>query len=80
MFQQRLSAEKTPTLCDAIPAFEAMFGKWSQLRLAHPIIGSAISAGMDKLREYINLVRPIPVYTLAMGKFSLFSITTSELN
>ncbi|KIK54987.1 hypothetical protein GYMLUDRAFT_249010 [Collybiopsis luxurians FD-317 M1] len=42
MFRQRLLAEKTPTLCDAIPAFEAMFGKWSQSCLAHPIIDSAI--------------------------------------
>ncbi|KAE9392655.1 hypothetical protein BT96DRAFT_830320 [Gymnopus androsaceus JB14] len=67
LFQQRLSAEKTPTLCDAIPAFEAMFGKWEALHQEYPRIRTAISAGMDKLADYMNVIRGIPAYTLAMG-------------
>ncbi|KAE9384891.1 hypothetical protein BT96DRAFT_756760, partial [Gymnopus androsaceus JB14] len=67
LFQQCLSAEKTPTLCDAIPAFEAMLGKWSELRHSHWDIRSAIIAGMEKLEDYIDIIRGVPVYTLAMG-------------
>ncbi|KAE9386071.1 hypothetical protein BT96DRAFT_949385 [Gymnopus androsaceus JB14] len=35
-----LSAEKTLTLCDAIPAFEAIFGKWEALHQEYPHIRS----------------------------------------
>ncbi|KAF9490016.1 hypothetical protein BDN71DRAFT_1369145, partial [Pleurotus eryngii] len=31
-FQQHLSGEKTPTLCDAIPAFKAMMRVWKSLQ------------------------------------------------
>ncbi|KJA21357.1 hypothetical protein HYPSUDRAFT_116044, partial [Hypholoma sublateritium FD-334 SS-4] len=30
-FQQKLSAEKTPTLCNAIPGFSAMIKMWESL-------------------------------------------------
>ncbi|KAJ7809484.1 hypothetical protein B0H14DRAFT_3481457 [Mycena olivaceomarginata] len=35
-FQQILSAEKTPTLGYALPAFEAMASKWEQLKNDRP--------------------------------------------
>ncbi|KAF5373365.1 hypothetical protein D9757_009741 [Collybiopsis confluens] len=62
-----LSAEKTPTLCDAIPAFEAMVAKWSDLKSIYPRLSYALEAGLAKLQDYINLVRPVPAYTLAMA-------------
>ncbi|KAE9391659.1 hypothetical protein BT96DRAFT_1001130 [Gymnopus androsaceus JB14] len=56
LLQQCLSAEKTLTLCDFIPAFEAIFGKWEALRQEYPYIRTAISAGMDKLEDHINVI------------------------
>ncbi|KAJ7848736.1 hypothetical protein B0H14DRAFT_2259389, partial [Mycena olivaceomarginata] len=35
-FQQRLSAEKTPTLGDALPAFEAMITAWEKQQIMYP--------------------------------------------
>jgi len=35
-FQQRLSSEKTPTLCDTIPSFEAMVQKWVEKQEEDP--------------------------------------------
>ncbi|KAF5347876.1 hypothetical protein D9757_013414 [Collybiopsis confluens] len=67
LFQQCLSSEKTPTLCDAIPAFEAMAAKWLDLQDTSPRLSAALRAGLDKLNEYIYLIRPIPAYTLAMA-------------
>lgn len=45
-----------------------MFGKWAALRSTHPRIRTAISAGMDKLEDYMNIIRDVPAYMLAMGK------------
>lgn len=44
-----------------------MLGKWSELRHSHWDIRSAIIAGMEKLEDYIDIIRGVPVYTLAMG-------------
>ncbi|KIK49881.1 hypothetical protein GYMLUDRAFT_124374, partial [Collybiopsis luxurians FD-317 M1] len=52
LFQQCLSAEKTPTLCDTIPAFEAMFAKWSNLQHTYPQLSGALEAGLEKLQDY----------------------------
>ncbi|THV03596.1 hypothetical protein K435DRAFT_650885, partial [Dendrothele bispora CBS 962.96] len=43
-FQERLSAEKTPTLSYALPAFEAMTSKWRKLQ-------------ETSLPEYDNIIR-----------------------
>ncbi|KAE9405320.1 hypothetical protein BT96DRAFT_988603 [Gymnopus androsaceus JB14] len=67
LFQQCLSAEKIPALCDPIPAFEAMFRKWAALCLTHPSIRTAVSAGMDKLEDYMDVIWDIPAYMLAMA-------------
>ncbi|KAF7327405.1 HAT family dimerization domain-containing protein [Mycena kentingensis (nom. inval.)] len=64
-FQQRLSAEKTPTLSYAIPYFEAMTRAWEKMQVAHPELRNVIQRGLDKLGTYENHILPIPAYTLA---------------
>ncbi|KAF9007360.1 hypothetical protein BDZ89DRAFT_965629, partial [Hymenopellis radicata] len=69
LFQQCLSAEKTPTLCDAIPAFEAMIKKFDRQTTTFPALETAIHAATDKLEEYLGYIRDVPAYKLAMGMF-----------
>ncbi|KAJ7498445.1 hypothetical protein B0H11DRAFT_2155608 [Mycena galericulata] len=70
-FQQKLSAEKTPTLCYALPAFEAMIKKWEQMQLDNPEIADIIQKGLDKFGSYQERLERVPAYTLAMSKFNL---------
>ena len=69
-FQQRLSYEKTPTLCHAIPTFEAMLNMWGQYQQSHPETADIVENGLDKLRDYIDRLDNVPAYTIAMGDFS----------
>lgn len=66
-FQQRLSAEKTPTLCEALPAFEAMKKKWEEQQVENPESAYIIDAGLDKLETYRDCAALVPAYVLAMG-------------
>lgn len=70
-FQQRLSAEKTPTLCDALPSFEAMKKVWTQQKVDLPHAASIIEAGLDKLGNYRERAALVPAYVLAMGQSSV---------
>lgn len=70
-FQQRLSAEKTPTLGDAIPAFEAMQIVWKAQQVKNPKTAFIIDAGLDKLEEYRERANLTPAYALAMSKSQL---------
>lgn len=70
-FQQRLSAEKTPTLCDYIPSFEALARVWRQHQKDYPATSDIIQAGLDKLAVYQDRTQLAPVYILAMGKYYL---------
>ncbi|KAK7041157.1 HAT family dimerization domain-containing protein [Favolaschia claudopus] len=65
-FQQKLSAEKTPTLCHALPAFEAMNKKWEQMQVEFPEASNIIQDGIDKLTSYQARIEDVPAYTLAM--------------
>jgi len=67
-FQQRLSSEKTPTLCEALPAFEAMKKVWEKLQDDNPEMDFIVEAGLDKLGDYHNRADLISAYVLAMGK------------
>jgi len=52
-FQQKLSADKTPTLCDAIPSFEAMISIWTDIQENAQLSESmVIQEGLDKLAVY----------------------------
>ncbi|KAJ6610156.1 ribonuclease H-like domain-containing protein, partial [Mycena sp. CBHHK59/15] len=65
-FQQKLSAEKTPTLGHALPAFEAMISAWQKQQLSHPETADIVQKGIDKLESYRDRVKEVPVYILSM--------------
>ncbi|KIJ97832.1 hypothetical protein K443DRAFT_104953, partial [Laccaria amethystina LaAM-08-1] len=68
-FQQRLSAQKTPTLCDAIPSFEAMIRTWKAMQVEY-FAGpesDVIEKGLDKLTVYLERAELVPVYVISMG-------------
>ncbi|PBK86057.1 hypothetical protein ARMGADRAFT_941122, partial [Armillaria gallica] len=67
-FQEQLSAEKMPTLCDALPAFEAVVTLWEAQRAKYPLLAPAIRSGLCKLSDYSVLARTVPAYMLAMGE------------
>ncbi|KAG2338125.1 hypothetical protein BDR05DRAFT_894155 [Suillus weaverae] len=62
-FQQQSSAEKTPTLCNAIPAFEAMLND-------DPDLAIVIQPGLNKLNDYQSRIADVPAYALAMSQCS----------
>lgn len=66
-FQQQLSYEKTPTLCDTIPSFEAMASTWEDHKIDYPEAADIINAGLDKLDIYRNRAELVPAYVLAMS-------------
>ncbi|KAG2110488.1 hypothetical protein DEU56DRAFT_749813, partial [Suillus clintonianus] len=69
-FQQRLSAEKTLTLCNAIPAFEAMVRIWSKQLDDDPDLAIVIQPGLNKLNDYRSRIADVPAYALAMSQCS----------
>jgi hypothetical protein len=66
-FQQRLSSDTTPTLCDTIPAFEAMKSVWNKQKMEMPNVVSIIDCGLKKLGEYQERIGLVPVYVGAMS-------------
>jgi hypothetical protein len=52
--QELLSSERTPTLSMALPAYELLTGKWTQLQSTIWELSHYIGVGLDKLRRYIN--------------------------
>jgi hypothetical protein len=75
-FQQKLSVEKTPTLCNALPAFEAMITKWERMQLEYPQIAHIIQKGLDKLGSYQERFERVPAYVLAMSKSFFFRVAS----
>ncbi|KAG2052959.1 hypothetical protein BDR06DRAFT_886918, partial [Suillus hirtellus] len=67
-FQQKLSSEKTPTLCDSIPSFEAMSRVWQQQADKYPDRAAVIQPGLDKLEAYHAHISCVPAYVLTMGE------------
>ncbi|KAJ7358519.1 hypothetical protein DFH08DRAFT_686901, partial [Mycena albidolilacea] len=70
-FQQRLSAEKTPTLGDALPAFEAMITAWEKQQVIYPETAHIVQQGIDKLESYRERVQDVPAYILSMREFNI---------
>ncbi|EUC59400.1 hypothetical protein RSOL_313270, partial [Rhizoctonia solani AG-3 Rhs1AP] len=64
--QELLSAEKTPTLSLAFPVYESVVQAWLDLGPKIPELGTAIGAGIGKIREYVNRTKGARVHTLAM--------------
>ncbi|KAJ7148504.1 ribonuclease H-like domain-containing protein, partial [Mycena crocata] len=65
-FQQKLSAEKTPTLGHALPAFEAMIAAWQKQQERFPETAHIVQQGIDKLESYRERVQDVPAYILSM--------------
>ena len=51
--QELLSAERTPTLSIALPAYETIIVKWKQLQVTIPELAPIIGQGISKLEEYM---------------------------
>ncbi|KAJ7696975.1 hypothetical protein B0H17DRAFT_1266691, partial [Mycena rosella] len=64
--QELLSAEKTPTLSAALPAFEMLLDCWINLQTQLPMLAHYIRVGIVKIQEYVNKGRKTRVYALAM--------------
>ncbi|KAJ7051541.1 ribonuclease H-like domain-containing protein [Mycena amicta] len=64
--QELLSAEKTPTLSLALPAFELMLEAWMALQKVHMDLSHYIGVGMEKVIKYVTKGRKSRVYALAM--------------
>jgi hypothetical protein len=71
--QELLAAERTPTLSMALPSYELLKNKWSELRQTIWELSHYIGLGLDKLTEYINEGRKTRIYALAMSKSSCTS-------
>jgi hypothetical protein len=63
-----------PTLCHALPAYEAMITKWQELKQTFPEASDIIQEGLDKLDIYENYTDLTPAYSLAMGMCLLLSL------
>ncbi|KZT27718.1 hypothetical protein NEOLEDRAFT_1025474, partial [Neolentinus lepideus HHB14362 ss-1] len=66
-FQQWLSGEKTPMLCEAIPSFDAMIHVWREQQCKYPGLATIIAVGLDKLQSYHEHTELVPTYVLTMG-------------
>ncbi len=73
-FQHILAKEKTPTLGNALPAFERMRQTWQQMQINTPETHALIQPGLDKLAEYRHYADSNPTYILATGKYIFYSL------
>lgn len=65
--QELLSAEKTPTIALALPAFEVLIDAWLQKQKVIPELAHYIGVGIAKLQEYVRKCRHSRIYGLAMS-------------
>lgn len=75
-FQQKLSAEKMPTLCDTPPAFSALLAWWHLLQEQMPKMKDVIEASLSKLEDYFLKVMYILAYNFAMSRSHLAIIAS----
>ncbi|KDR68045.1 hypothetical protein GALMADRAFT_1354835, partial [Galerina marginata CBS 339.88] len=82
-FQQKLSAEKTPTLCNALPSFDAMVHIWKnqQKQFGYPF-SDIIQEGIDKLDAYHSRIELVPAYVISMSEsfFKFVVVCLSRMN
>ncbi|KAF8505584.1 hypothetical protein F5888DRAFT_1604559, partial [Russula emetica] len=64
--QELLSAEKTPSLSLALPAYEALVLLWKELAKKIPELSYYINLGVAKIMEYVSKGRRSRIYALAM--------------
>jgi hypothetical protein len=74
-----MSAEKTPILSGAIPAFEMYMSSWEKLGREHPRLKDLIKPGLDWAYMYYGRMDRTKAYIIAMCKYqgvNLISATT----
>ncbi|KAG1731187.1 uncharacterized protein EDB91DRAFT_1058878, partial [Suillus paluster] len=64
--QELLASERTPTLSMALPAYELLLTKWTELKGTIWELAHYIGIGLDKLTNYIHQGRKTRIYALAM--------------
>jgi hypothetical protein len=72
--QELLSAEKTPTLSFALPAFEILVDSLLQKQKVIPELSHFIGVGISKIIEYSRKCRQSRIYALVL---SLWSVSAS---
>jgi hypothetical protein len=72
--QELLSAEKTPTLSQALPTYETLVVLWGQLAEVLPELSHYIKLGIAKIMEYVSKGRRSRIYALAMSKLIVLFI------
>lgn len=73
--QELVSAEKTPTLSIAIPAYEKLLHLFKLFKATKPRIAHAVDASIEKLEGYLEKARKNPIYSIAMSVYDLFNST-----
>lgn len=68
-YQQLLSAEKTPTICGTVPAFEGLIKTLREYQYKNISAIDIIKPGIKKLEDYHAETAFVPAYTLAICKF-----------
>jgi hypothetical protein len=75
-----LSAEKCPTLCSTLPAFEGLLAKLREYQDKHDLdVFDILEDGINKLQEYQQETDNVPAYTLAICKFLSLIIFFSKI-
>lgn len=76
LVQELLSAEQTPTISQALPAYERLLNMLELSETSYPKISHAIRASATALRQYMRYTRQSRVYALAMSMYSSLSISS----
>lgn len=78
--QELLASERTPTLSMALPAYELLQTKWTELKGTIWELAHYIEIGLDKLTNYIHQARKTRIYALAMSPFKILFVFGILLN
>lgn len=65
--QQVLSAEKTPTLSNALPEYALLIDYWTSLSHSIPQLSYVMEVGIAKIKEYVDQSRSSKIHVLAMA-------------
>ncbi|KAJ8092262.1 hypothetical protein PM082_024093 [Marasmius tenuissimus] len=65
-FQQSLSTDKTPTLCDYLPNIHCVITRWTTQQQLYPHLSDAIQQGINNMKEYQDKISTVDVYSLAL--------------
>jgi hypothetical protein len=79
-FQQKLSAEATPTLQNALPSFEKLVSVWKKHQNRYPETSDIVAAGLEKIERYSARASTVDAYILSMRMSLLPSHSVSVLS